>query len=82
MSAKRTPPVEDDLVLRSGKPRGHGGNPLDLRQTLTALGATARENLAPALGRLTSTESDLARTLDLRGLPHHLHFELPSLVKN
>src|SRR5574344_3169960 len=56
--------------------------PLDLRQALATLGATVREYLTTALGRLAGTETDLARTFNLRGLPHHLHGSFSFLVKS
>ena len=50
--------------------RNNYGN---LRQALATLGTTVREYLTTALGRLAGAETDLARTFNLRGLPHHLH---------
>ena len=70
---KGTPPVEDFLVLRAGESRGHSERPLDLRQTLTALGATSCENLAPTLCRLAGAISDFPFPLDFGRLPCHLH---------
>ena len=67
-----TSPVEDTFVSRAGESRGHR-LPLDLRQTLTALGTTRGEHLAPTLRRLTRAVSDFPFSLQLRRLPCHLH---------
>ena len=67
-----TPLVEDALVLRAGQTRGHL-RALNLRQALTAFGPAVSKNLASALRRHASAETDFPLPLDFRGLPSHLH---------
>jgi hypothetical protein len=53
----------------------------DLGEALTALRTARSENLAASLGGLPCAIPDFPFTLDLRGLPCHLHDFLPFTLK-
>jgi hypothetical protein len=54
---------------------------LGVHESLTALGATASQNLATTLGCHTGAETDFANALNLGRLPSHLHGYLSSHLK-